>query len=527
MTSTNYRKYPLPSLALGALLAMSTSIAMGQTASSSVFEFRIPLRGLVVQGVQGLQPPPFDEDASPGHEPPPEYSLTLSLAPHALPAAIRGVPYEATDFKTLLALSGVEVPPLSAISWSVTGGALPSGLALGSGGVLSGTPTQRGTSNFDITARYENDFSAQTYTIVVSGQPLDVVAVATGLYHSCAITVAGAAKCWGNNGNGQLGNNTKTDSLAPVPVIGMSSGVVAITAGSAHTCALKDDGRMWCWGSNGNGRLGVGDTTGRNAPTLVSLENVRSISAGTLHTCATTTDNKGYCWGYSGEGQLGIGSTSQALLPTLVGAPLNATALSIVAGTHTCGITVTGGLYCWGPNTYGQLGDNTKTTRTSPVPVSSLSGNNAVRAVGLGTQSGTHTCAITTDSAVACWGRNESGQLGGSGEKLIPALVSGLSNVSALALGQSHTCAIHAGGAVACWGSDSVGQLGDNASSGNKNTPTPVAGISSGAMGIDADYTHTCVTLATGGAKCWGQNSYGKLGDGTITNRFTPVQVAF
>ena len=138
-----------------------------------------------------------------------------------------------------------------------------------------------------------------------------------GLFHTCALTTAGAVKCWRSNVNGQLGDNSTTQSLTPVNVVGLGSGVAVFSAGVHHTCALTTAGAVKCWGANGNGQLGDNSTANRSTPVdVVGLgSGVAAISEGGVHTCALTTTGAVKCWGYNGNGQLGDNSTTDRLTP--------------------------------------------------------------------------------------------------------------------------------------------------------------------------------------------------------------------
>jgi hypothetical protein len=251
------------------------------------------------------------------------------------------------------------------------------------------------------------------------------------------------------------------------------AGVSAVSAGGYFTVALKSDGSLWAWGQNSHGELGDGTTTDRHTPVDVS-----GLTSGVAVTGA--------------------------------------------GGSHTCAVTTTGGLKCWGFNSNGQLGDGTTTRRLTPVSVSGLSSGAAAVAGGA-----YHTCALTTAGGAKCWGRNANGQLGDgtTTDRLTPVNVSGLtSGVVAVATGGFHSCALTGAGAVKCWGRNSEGQLGDGTTA-DRATPVGVSGLGSGVVALDAGLYHTCALTNVGVVKCWGDNSYGQLGDGTTTNRLTPIDV--
>ncbi len=352
------------------------------------------------------------------------------------------------------------------------------------------------------------------------------VQVAVGGYHSCAITVNGGVKCWGFNGNGQLGEGTTQTHWLPADVVGLADGVTALALGENHTCALITGGRMKCWGQNSYGQLGDGTITDRQTPVdVVGLgSGVRAIAAGSYHTCAVTEAGGVKCWGTNENGQVGDGSVQRRSIPVdVVGLAGGIQALSAGIG-HTCALTIGGGVKCWGANGTGQLGDGTNITRLTPVEV--VGSASGVRAIGVGSL---HSCAVTASGAAQCWGQNNSGQLGiGPRSYPYPATptdVVGLqSGVVAISGGDQHTCAILSGGAVQCWGNNEYGQVGDGTTT-NRFTPIDVVDLQGGGTGVSAGIYHTCAVTDVGGVKCWGLNRSGQLGDGTTTRRLTPVDV--
>ncbi len=233
--------------------------------------------------------------------------------------------------------------------------------------------------------------------------------IAAGGKHTCALTTAGGVQCWGANGAGQLGDGTWEDRPTPVDVVGLEGGVVAIATGLWHTCALTTAGGVQCWGRNDSGQLGDGTTTHRNLPVdVVGLGGgVVAIAAGGYHTCALTASGGVQCWGFNYYGQLGDGTEVGRPTPVdVVG--LGGGAVAIAAGgKHTCALTTAGGVQCWGDNGAGQLGDGTTTHRNIPVDVVGLGGGAVAIAAGE-----EHTCALTATGGIQCWGHNEHGQLG-------------------------------------------------------------------------------------------------------------------
>jgi alpha-tubulin suppressor-like RCC1 family protein len=349
--------------------------------------------------------------------------------------------------------------------------------------------------------------------------------VAAGGFHTCAFTSAGGLKCWGNNQYGQLGDGTYSTRLTPVDVIGLASGVMAVVAGEQHTCALTTAGGGKCWGYNQSGQLGDGTTAYyRLTPADVSglTTGVTAMATHGDHTCAATSSGGVKCWGRNEFGQLGDGTTWHSNIPVDVRGLTSGITAVAAGGFHTCAFTSAGGLKCWGNNQYGQLGDGTNTRRLIPVDVSGLASGVTALATGYG-----HTCALTSGGGAKCWGDNEYGQLGEgtNTRRLTPVDVSGLaSGVTALATGYGHTCALTSGGGVKCWGDNEYGQLGEGTNT-RRLTPVDVSGLASGVTALAAGWDHTCVLISGGAVKCWGRNLTGSLGDGTDTDRNTPVDV--
>ena len=361
----------------------------------------------------------------------------------------------------------------------------------------------------------------------VSGLVSGVQAISASAHHTCVLTAGGGANCWGQNGYGQLGDGTLIQRSVPAEVVGLSlmSGGQVIAAGERHTCALTTGGGVKCWGYNEYGQLGDGTTHGSSVPVEVSglASSVQAIAAGAAHTCALTTGGGVKCWGYNGHGQLGDGTTHSSSVPVDVSG-LSSGVQAIATGRyHTCALTTGGGVKCWGYNWYGQLGDGTHYPRRVPVDVSGLS--SGVQVIALGDE---HTCAVTISGGAKCWGANFSGKLGDGTHthRNVPVDVRGLtSGVQDIAGGEDHTCALTADGGVKCWGSNGSGQLGDGTTFIHL-VPVGVSGMASGVKAIATGDEHTCAVLAGGGMKCWGENRYGQLGDGTTANRRVPVEVS-
>lgn len=363
----------------------------------------------------------------------------------------------------------------------------------------------------------------QTTRAAAASSVVHAKAITTGFVHSCALTTKGAVKCWGYNGEGELGNSTTVNSSMPVDVTGLGKGVKAISSGSYFTCALTTKGAVKCWGSNAYGQLGDNTTTDSKMPVDVYGlgKGVKAISAGNFFACALTTKGAVTCWGANTYGQLGDGTTTNSPKPVAtVGLSKKVKALG-AGGYHACAVTTGGKAKCWGYNGEGAVGDNTKVNTPVPVSVYALG---KVKAISGGSY---HTCALTTKGGVKCWGYNGEGELGNSTNtsSLKPIGVTGLSKkVKALSVGDIHTCAVTTGGSVKCWGYNGYGALGDNTTT-TSNRPVAVYSLGGKGKAVSAGGYHSCAVTTKGKAKCWGFNAYGELGDNTVTTSHKPVAV--
>jgi alpha-tubulin suppressor-like RCC1 family protein len=366
---------------------------------------------------------------------------------------------------------------------------------------VAGTPTT------EICDGKDNDCDGQTDEGNVCG--IAGAKVGAGYFHTCAIKQDGSLWCWGRNNYGQLGDGTYSGKSTPVQI--MSSGVFSVALWLNHTCAVKIDGSLWCWGDNGYGQLGDGTNTSRTTPVQIT-SGVSSVALGGYHTCAVKIDGSLWCWGDNGYGQLGDGTNTSKNTPVQITSGVSSVALGEY---HTCAVKTDGSLWCWGRNNYGQLGDGTDEEKNTPVQIMS----SGVSSVALG---GHHTCAVKTDGSLWCWGDNGYGQLGDGTNTSRTTPVQITSGVSSVALGFSHTCAIKQDGSLWCWGWNDYGQLGDGTNT-SKNTPVQI--MSSGVVVVALEYAHTCAIKTDGSLWCWGWNDYGQLGDGTNANKDTPTYI--
>ncbi|HEY6545371.1 MAG TPA: hypothetical protein VIZ64_10785, partial [Dokdonella sp.] len=334
-----------------------------------------------------------------------------------------------------------------------------------------------------------------------------IARVVGGSGHTCATATGGTMLCWGDNVYAQVGDGTSEERWTAVPVIGLGGLAQTAAAGGSHTCASSTTGAARCWAYNWFGQVGDGTDTDRDLPTpVLGLgSGVQAIVTGMIHSCALVGGGV-KCWGANGFGQLGDGSDTQRLAPVQVSGLASGVQAIAAGGEHTCALTTGGGVKCWGANDYGQLGNNSTNTQHAPVNVSGLA--SGVVAISAGRF---HTCAVTSGGGAKCWGANENGELGDGtqAERHVPVDVSGLaSGVASIAAGQGHTCARTSGGGVKCWGSNSWGQLGDGSGS-DRLTPVDVSGLASGATSIGVGSDHSCAVASAGRVLCWGSNQYG------------------
>jgi alpha-tubulin suppressor-like RCC1 family protein len=345
------------------------------------------------------------------------------------------------------------------------------------------------------------------------------VAITAGSTHTCALTVGGGVKCWGSNGGGQLGDGTTTDSTTPVDVSGLESGIVAISAGGQHSCAVTTAGGVKCWGGNDFGGLGNGSKDFSTTPVDVSGlgSGVIAVEAGLIHTCALTTAGSVKCWGYNSFGGLGNGETSESLVPVEVDGLASGVSAIATGYEHSCALTTRGGVKCWGSGNGSALGNGSTAASLTPVDVLGLASGATAIAAGPD-----HACAATRGGAIKCWG----GNYGNTPVDIGP--VPG--DITALAGGAGHSCALTGDGGVVCWGGNHYGQLG-NGSTTESAVLVEVSGLAGGIAAIDAGYDHTCALNGGGEVRCWGDNWTGQLGDGrpceSRGSSVVPVGVAF
>ena len=345
-------------------------------------------------------------------------------------------------------------------------------------------------------------------------RPAAFVALAVGEWHVCGLTNDGAVYCWGENSFGQLGNGNLVHRTRSMRVLGDHT-FSALAAGENFTCGLDDRGAVYCWGHNAEGELGNRTTDNAAVPTRVATrETFRSVVAPSRgwYACGLSAAGAAYCWG-----SMFFVVDKDSHEPLRVGGVLTLTSLTAGHG-HACGIATDGVSYCWG--SWDEL---TRQNLNFPKPARVI-GDRTFKALSAGA---IHACGIGADGLAACWGRNNWGQLGNGGQSkeasMTPASVSGDHHFVALASGQAHTCGLTAEGTVYCWGENDFGQLGDGSHS-DSSVPKLVGGKVR-YVSISAGGARTCGLTKEGSAYCWGASSEGELGTVLPTGSAAPIAI--
>ncbi len=352
---------------------------------------------------------------------------------------------------------------------------------------------------------------------IVEGPNGTITQVSVGWLHSCAVFSNGSAYCWGDNSSGDLGDGTAQESHLPVRVA--LTDIAEIGAGNDHTCARTNSGDVYCWGNKNY--LGIDAVQESFKPVKVPLKNATHLAAGTDFTCASTVDTV-YCWGNNNLGQLGRGETSGSeRTPDVIKNRL-ANVKSMHASMSTiCVVSATNDAFCWGGATYETNGPsyyNSAPTRINASDVADV-------VVGEG-----HVCTLSKAGAVQCLGEGNYGQLGDgqqfrSATMVVPTGFAG-TPVKGLAAGGTHTCAVLSTGAMKCWGDGTHGRLGSGDEKIRKE-PVDAKDLTS-VDHVVAGIANTCAwNDSANSIYCWGYNTHGEVGDGSVADALVPQRVRF
>lgn len=362
--------------------------------------------------------------------------------------------------------------------------------------------------------------------------------VSTNSSFSCAIADNGKVYCWGSGKNGQIGNGTNVSGVNVPTSVTMPAGVASfssISTNSNFSCAIADNGKVYCWGLGTNGRIGNGSASSVKVPTVVTMpagvESFSSISTNSNFSCAIADNGKVYCWGVGNSGQIGNGANASTVsVPTAVTMPAEVTSFSSVStnANFSCAITNTGKVYCWGTGSSGQIGNGASANVNVPTAITLPSGVESFSSVSTNSN---FSCAIANTNTVYCWGDGKSGQIGNGGTSniniptsvTIPAGVESFSYV--VSTSTISSCASANNNKLYCWGANTNGSLGR----GDQyyNTPTNLlipAGVSSFNQ-VSTAANNSCAIANTGKVYCWGDGTSGQIGNGTDASTNLPTQI--
>jgi alpha-tubulin suppressor-like RCC1 family protein len=346
-------------------------------------------------------------------------------------------------------------------------------------------------------------------------------------FHTCGLTSAGEAWCWGDNSMGQLGDGTDERRAGPVKVAGNLRFSV-ISVGSGFTCAVTIGGTAYCWGSGASGQLGQaapemcsGRVACARSPLAIPGRGYTTVAAGIRHACALDTAGAAFCWGFSLQGETGSPAVGETVLPPYPVPGSNVFTALVAGDSFTCGLTPAGRALCWGSNNRGELGRTVdpcgstfgvvSVCTPTPGPVATAARFTALSA------SSSHACGITPTGTALCWGNNGQGQLGTGSFGQFDAPVTAQNGMAFAAIGASGaaTCGTPVGAASVCWGLNLQGKLGVGTRIDLSTAPLTIEG-GRHFVGFAGGEDYVCALDAAGAAYCWGGGRMGQLGSGEM-----------
>ncbi len=437
-------------------------------------------------------------------------NITVSLAPPAVSALV-------VSPATLTILSGQSAPMVAVVRDAAGNTLTGRTISWRSGDTTIASVSAQGV----VTARTfggpvgiiaTSEGISDTALVTVQSPFITAVDIAVGERTACAIE-DGGIWCWGDNASGQRATGTFVNNRVTTRV-SSTERFVDIDGGAMHFCGQSSTNALWCWGFNGNGRLGDGTTTNRPELTRVTGNlAVSAFAAGDASSCGLPPGGALLCWGNSFLGGLGTG-TNQSVnaTPQVVAGGVSFSQIASSKSIESrCGLTASGQAWCWGNNSGAMLGDSGRVaTITTPTRII---GNRLFKQIALGIS---HTCALALDGQAICFGNNRYGQIGTdtmfNAQQRIPVPVSGSLRFTDIAAGAVHNCAVATDGVLYCWGENQYGQLGDGTLT-NRSVPTPVD-IDVRFTRVSAANTNTCAIAVSTIVYCWGQNIQGAAGNG-------------
>lgn len=339
-----------------------------------------------------------------------------------------------------------------------------------------------------------------------------------------ALVTSGRLWSWGANDYGGLGDNTTTIKSSPVQTVAGGTNWSQVSCGEFFSSGIKSDGTLWCWGDGIEGQMGDNGTTDRSSPvqTVATGTNWKQVSCGQFHVGAVKTDGTLWLWGYNVNGELGNNSSVGKSSPVQTVSTGTDWRLVSCGYLHTAAIKTDDSLWLWGDNVYGQLGNNSNGTDISS-PIQTISGGTNWKTVSVGRE---FTSAIKTDGTLWSWGINTYGQLGDNSRtsRSSPVqTVAGGTNWKQVSCGHYHIAAIKTDGTLWLWGRNNFGLLGDNTST-DKSSPVQTVSGGTNWKQVSCGLNHTAGIKTDNSLWLWGRNQTGQLGDNTSTDKSSPVQ---